>query len=105
MRLEEFIDNVDVDARTNDEKAIVGLLTKLYYIKLEMNMDRKIIMNSYDYSPSIRVIGNKKADEDPAILELSKRLNTCGDALDAIFRSRMYTSLPVECSNLTVSNP
>jgi len=93
------VDSAGAAARTDTEKALVGVLNDLFLARLNTNMSRATIMMN-GFSPESRERLKKEADADDAITASESKQRRCAAALIQIFQTRSYAAPPKDCKNV-----
>lgn len=98
--VQELIDDADADARTDKEKAVVGVLNKFFIGRLMNNLQREIIKpGSYNLESELRA--QKALENNPQYIDMNAREAACSRALDNIFRSREFSEKPAACDEIS----
>jgi hypothetical protein len=100
--VQDLIDDADANARTDDEKAVVGLLNKFFIGRLMNNLQREII-KPLSYSPESEAKAQKELEDNPQNRDMNIREAACSGTLDSIFRARHFSEKPSACDE--VSSP
>jgi hypothetical protein len=116
---QEFIDNLDAEARTTKETALVVIFNRLFMFHLLITAKEHTAYSEWHSNSTMIDFERRTADSryDPTadttneaaytkakadIVELRARESSCSDALETVLRSRSYTGSPEVCSNLSI---
>ena len=101
---QDALDNLDVDAQTKPEQAVVGVLNAFFTARLTHNTSIAAIAAKISLSLSgkdtyqdedqraLRV--SELVSKDPAVAEMRDKESACSTQLEAELRSRRYHALP-----------
>jgi hypothetical protein len=98
--VQELIDDADADARTEDEKAVVGSLNKFFIGRLMNNLQREVIKPG-SYNAESEVWAQKVLENDPRNKDFNAREAACSGALESILRGRHFSEKPAACDEVS----